>query len=240
MTGSNTTPPLTPITPAATEDVQIEQAKAEIVKREYAAALALLEPWANRGSRKAQLGMGIILSRAAWEGIDYEKARYWFEKAFREWDSAQACYLLGCMSLLGAGRPIDYGKAFYYFNELKDGENRFALCNLGMLYCFGLGIEKNQALAQQYFRRSAQLGYIAAGMYWGVLELYNGHRMRGMYLMARYSTERLCLTLFRPNDKKLHDDAALKPAGILSFFASIGSSSNCAVDVRLSDTLADW
>lgn len=182
---------------------QLRQAEEAMRRKEYALALQLFEPLAKSGLPEAQIWMGLIHTRGAWEGMDYEKGRYWLEKALSESGSIEGCCHLGCIYLMGIGVPVDYDKAFYYFNRLKDKDHPLALLNLGLLYVGGRGVKEDLALARQYLKRSVQLKNNAAGLYWGMLELSTGHRILALYLFVRYGITRAYLKLFRPHDPRL-------------------------------------
>ncbi len=58
--------------------------------------------------------------------------------------------------------PVDYDKAVYYYNRGAADGDRSCMCELGVCYYFGNGVDQSYSTAKQWFEKSANAGsYIA-------------------------------------------------------------------------------
>ena len=79
-------------------------------QKNYAQAVQLLRPWAERGDARVQGGLGAMYYDGQGVAQDYAKAREWFEKAAAQGE-AWAQYNLGLMYEYGQGVAKDLLKA---------------------------------------------------------------------------------------------------------------------------------
>ncbi len=103
---------------------------------------------------------------------DYQKARYWFEKA-AEQGHAHAQFLLGYMYYEGLGVERDYQKTLYWLGRAAEGGDLEAQHTLGKMYFVGEGVERDYQKALYWFEKAAQQGD-AIGQYNLGYMYYNG------------------------------------------------------------------
>ena len=77
---------------------------------------------------------------------------------------------LGYCRRWGKGLPVDYAKAFSWFEKSAQKGNAFSQNELGMCYEFGRGTDKNLSLAFQWYLKSAE-GNNASGQF-NVADMY--------------------------------------------------------------------
>ena len=92
------------------------QAVLHAMQKNYAQAVRLLRPWAERGDAQARYGLGLMHYHGQGVAQDYAKAREWFEKAAAQGD-ADAQYNLGVMYNNGRGGAQNYAKAREWFEK---------------------------------------------------------------------------------------------------------------------------
>lgn len=98
----------------------------------------------------------------------YSQQRALLKKA-ADLGHAPAQNALGVNYYRGTGRPIegpakgvDYQKALFWFNKAASQNNATALCNLGIMYLLGNGVQKNPNAAIPYLEKSIDLGDLKA------------------------------------------------------------------------------
>jgi TPR repeat protein len=152
-------------------------------KGDYATALKLYRPLAQRGDARAQDAIGGMYARG--EGglpKDDAEALHWFQmadderkglKAYNEGGYATALrifrpladrgqilaeYLIGLMYANGQGVPQDYAEAMtWHLKAAKQGEAK-AQFSVGLMYFKGLGTQAKLAEAFEWYRRAAEQG----------------------------------------------------------------------------------
>lgn len=94
------------------------------------------------------------------EGVDkdYEKAKYWLEKAADK-NHSHALYDLGYMYLYGVGVEKDYLMAYDFFERSKDVGFIPAYFIIGLMYHDGAGVKKNDKKAYEYCKIAIERGY---------------------------------------------------------------------------------
>ena len=93
----------------------LEDANAAYVKQDYATALRLSRPLANRGHARAQTMLGLMYDLGQGVPQDYAQAAKWYRLAADQGD-ARGQSRLGFMYNLGDGVPRDYVEAHKWFN----------------------------------------------------------------------------------------------------------------------------
>ncbi|WP_440867580.1 tetratricopeptide repeat protein [Symbiopectobacterium purcellii] len=81
--------------------------------------------------------------------IDYEKAKYWYEKASAQ-GNLDAMRALGFMYEKGKVMEVNYTKAIRIYTEAAEKGDYHSHINLWWMYSQGLGVEKNSTIAAQW------------------------------------------------------------------------------------------
>ena len=97
---------------------------------------------------------------------DAQSGTYWFRKAFEsakplaESGDANAQMVLGDIYAIGAGMPeIDYKTALHWYEKAGDNGNVDAMCNVVCAYEDSReGVEKNEALAEEWLKKAVDAG----------------------------------------------------------------------------------
>ena len=108
-----------------------------------------LEVLANNGDVGAIYELGKRYFSGNGVGVDFEKAKGYFEVA-AERGSQGSNYYLGKMSHNGNGVATNHLKAKEYFEKASNADNVFAKYYLGKLYYWGDGVEKDFNKANEY------------------------------------------------------------------------------------------
>jgi TPR repeat protein len=112
---------------------------------------------------------------------DYEKARFYYERAIEQHGSAEAYLGLGRIYYFGRGVDPDYCKAFKYYDLVaREAKNNGVAClMLGQMYQLGQCIEKDFQKAKECYQKAWQRGYVFGLTYLGKLEQQMGHPVKG-------------------------------------------------------------
>lgn len=108
-----------------------------------------LEELANNGDCGAIYELGKRYFEGNGVGVNFEKAKGYFEIA-SERGSKRANYYLGKIYYNGCGVQTNYGKAKEYFEKSAESNNVFSTYYLGKIYYWGDGVEKNYNKANEY------------------------------------------------------------------------------------------
>lgn len=114
-----------------------------------------LEKAAIQGHKPSQCTLGEMYYLGKTVNKNYKKSRYWMEKAALG-GYADAYFRYAYFCAAGQGGPIDYETALLYYNKLP--KNSAALNNLGVLYASGKGVEADQEIANEYYKKAAEMG----------------------------------------------------------------------------------
>ena len=93
----------------------LEDADAAYDKGDYATAMRLLRPFADKGNATAQNNLGFMYRNGRGVPQDYAVAVAWYRKAAEQGD-AHAQYNLGAMYVHGEGVAQDYVQAHMWLN----------------------------------------------------------------------------------------------------------------------------
>lgn len=121
-------------------------------------ALRYWMPLARDGNALAENNLGVMYQRGLGVAQDFQKARFWFEKAANQ-NLGEAKVNLGLLFFDGSGVPQDYEKAFTLFSSAAREKIPEALHMLGLQMYSGLGVPVDFQQAFQNFKDSALLGY---------------------------------------------------------------------------------
>jgi uncharacterized protein len=158
---------LLPIVTARADALQ--DAATATARKDYAAALRLLEPLAQGGDARAQTQLATLYYHGLGVAEDDKQATQWYERAARQ-GHAPAQFQLGNMYAYGHA-PVAEGSedamrlaAQWYFEAARQG-HADAQYALGILFLAGSGVTQNAAEARKWFARAAKQGHADAQVY---------------------------------------------------------------------------
>jgi TPR repeat protein len=121
---------------------------------DYATALQLWSPLADRGNARAQNNLGEMYRLGRGVPQDYAAALTWYRKAADQGD-AIAQDALGTMYHDGRGVPQDYSEATRWYRKAADQGFAEAQIMLGNSYESGWGVPKDYVQAHKWFNLAA-------------------------------------------------------------------------------------
>lgn len=126
---------------------------------DYATAIRLLRPFADKGNGGAQ---AFIIGGMYYRGglgvpQDYTEAAKWFQKA-AEQGNAGAQGAIASLYALGKGVPQDDTASANWFRKSADQNNARAQFYLGLLYVMGRGVQRDYVTAHVWLNLSAVQG----------------------------------------------------------------------------------
>ncbi|MDH5750020.1 MAG: sel1 repeat family protein [Rhodospirillales bacterium] len=129
---------------------------------DYATALTVLKPLADRGDPDSQNLLGWIYSSEGkgWTK-DIQKASIWFRKS-AEQGNAKAQFNLGKMFLTGKEIGRNFSKAAYWFSKASEQGSQGAQYYLARLYEVGAGVPKDEEKAARLWKNLAEHGWAIA------------------------------------------------------------------------------
>jgi uncharacterized protein len=131
----------------------LEDGVAAVERRDYATALRLFRPLADKGDDIAQFDLGIMYSRGWGVSRDYAQAARWYRLAAAR-GNADAQYNLGILY----DDNHRYAEAVKWYRQAADQGLRDAQFNLGLLYAKGQGVPRDDVQAYMWFELSAAQG----------------------------------------------------------------------------------
>src|SRR5512145_2374814 len=146
----------------------LQDGVAAMNRKDYPAALQLLEPLARAGHPQAQLRLGLMHYHGHGVRESDREAVAWFERAARQ-GLAEAQFQLGNMYAYGLADPgadADPNRiaAQWYFEAARQGHAE-AQYSLGILFLSGSGVLQDAAEAQRWIERAAAQGHADAQAY---------------------------------------------------------------------------
>jgi uncharacterized protein len=133
----------------------LEDANAALfLHQDYATALRLYRPLADKGDARAQKSLGVMYWAGQGVPQDYAEAVKWFRLAANQGD-ATAQYSLGYMYYNGQGVPQDYAEALKWYRLAADKGDANAQFNLGFMYGNGEGVPQDYVQAHIWFNLAA-------------------------------------------------------------------------------------
>jgi uncharacterized protein len=154
------------IVPALAEPLQ--DGIAAVQRKDYPAALRLLEPLAQSGNAVAQLHLGLLHYHGHGVRENDAQALKWFERAARQ-GLAAAQFQVGNMYAYGLADPgsgVDPSRlaAQWYFEAARQGLAD-AQYSLGILFLTGTGVQQSAEEAERWIGRAAAQGHADASAY---------------------------------------------------------------------------
>lgn len=110
----------------------------------------------NTPDAAEQYALGSAYDDGGTQNIDYEKARYWYEKSSAQ-GNLDAMRALGFMYEKGKGMEVNYTKAITIYTEAAEKGDYHSHINLWWMYSQGLGVEKNSEIAVQWSQKAKEL-----------------------------------------------------------------------------------
>jgi len=143
----------------------LQDAADAIGRKDYPAAVRLLEPLARGGEPLAQLRLGQLYYHGHGVRESDQIALQWFERAARQGLAdaqfqAGNMYAYGLVSLPADADPARLA-AQWYFEAARQGHAE-AQYSLGILFLTGSGVQQSDAEARKWIERAATLGHADA------------------------------------------------------------------------------
>jgi len=135
----------------------LEHGEAAYLRGDYATAMSLWRPLAERGNAVAQARLGWMYEKGEGVPQDYAQAAAWYLKA-AEQGNAVAQSDLGVMYEYGEGVPQDYAQAAAWYRKAAEQGNAVAQSNFGAMYEKGEGVPQDYAQAAAWYRKAAEQG----------------------------------------------------------------------------------
>lgn len=147
---------------------QRQQYSESYQRGDYAAALHLLRPLAERGNREAQNNLALMYLVGQGVARDPRQAAEWYRKsALQGYSHAQNSF--ANMYDEGVGVKQDSRQAAYWYRKAAQQGHASAQNNLGVMYTTGQGVPKNYREATNWLRKSARQGYAEAQYNLGIM-----------------------------------------------------------------------
>lgn len=146
--------------------------------KDYATALEILLPFAQRGDPVAQSFIGEMYHQGEGTTVDNNEAVKWFSLAAQQ-GNAYAEWRLGTLYQRGFGVAQDYTKAFEWFSLSAAQGNPLPQLEVAIAYATGRGVEKDVNKAVKWFAAAAAQNDRAAQYFLGMTYLNGeGHLAR--------------------------------------------------------------
>jgi uncharacterized protein len=146
----------------------LQDAATATARKDYAAALRLLDPPAQGGNARAQTQLAALYYHGLGVAEDDKLAAQWYERAARQ-GHAPAQFLLANMYAYGHAQAADGSDAMrlaaqWYFEAARQG-HADAQYALGILFLAGSGVTQSRGEARKWFARAAKQGHADAQTY---------------------------------------------------------------------------
>ena len=138
----------------ADEDSDVIAAQAAFGKGDYATALRLLRPLAEKGDAEMQAVLGAMYGKGLGVRRDYTEAIKWYRKA-AEQGNASAQNNLGAIYDRGQGVPQDYTEAIKWYRKAAEQGVVVVQFNLGVLYDNGEVVPQDFVQAHKWYNLAA-------------------------------------------------------------------------------------
>jgi TPR repeat protein len=148
-------------TSAALTNTGFGEAMTAFENKDYATALKILQPLADRGIPRAQYNLGVMHDNGFGVLKNHEKAMRWYKFA-AEQGYSPAQFNLAVMYEKGEGSPKDYIEAARLYKLAAAQGDNLAQYNLGVLYDNGLGVRQDFSEAVRLYKLAAEEGLVQA------------------------------------------------------------------------------
>jgi TPR repeat protein len=135
----------------------LEDAAAAYSKQDYATALKLWRPLANKGNAEAQNRLGTMYYLGKGVEQDQAEAVKWFRRAA---DRGYAGAQINLATAYGEGYGVkrDMSQAAKWYRRAAEQGNALAQNNLGVMYSKGEGVSRDLVRAHMWYSLSAAQG----------------------------------------------------------------------------------
>jgi TPR repeat protein len=130
---------------------------AAVSRRDYATAMRIFRPMADRGLNAAQLMVGTMYDNGWGAPQNYAEAMKWYRLAADQGDAA-AQSSLGSMFNNGRGVRQSYAEALKWYRLAAEQGYSAAQYSLGLMYAKGQGAPQNYGEAVKWYRLAADQG----------------------------------------------------------------------------------
>jgi TPR repeat protein len=129
---------------------------------DFAKALQVFRPLAEKGQALAEYILGLAYTNAQGVSENYPEGLKWLQKA-GEQGEAKAQFAVGVAYFKGLGVQKDYGEAFKWYRRAADQGLGVAQYNLGAMYAKGEAVTQDVVTAHLLYGLAATSGIKAAG-----------------------------------------------------------------------------
>jgi TPR repeat protein len=144
----------TPQAPTAPAAADYKDGLAAVHRGDYATALKLLTPLAQKGHAWAQYNLGVMYDQGEGVALDDKEAVKWYQAAAEQGNST-AQFNLGVMYNDGRGVAQDYKEAVKWYRLAADQGFPQAQGNLGRMYGLGRGVAQDYVYAHIWLNLAA-------------------------------------------------------------------------------------
>ena len=149
-----------PADPAA---VYREKAQAAMHEKRFDEAISLFEKADDAGDGNAMRFLGDTFYTGRFRNQDYQKARYWYEKAeVIGYLGASSMNRLGLIYLEGLGVKPDLQRAYGLFQKSAALDDVDGMYDLAKMYDQGIGVAQDYKQARQWYEKAAAKHHEAA------------------------------------------------------------------------------
>lgn len=136
----------------ADDHAQFQQGYTAYQAGNYAQALRLWQPLAQKGNAEAQFALGLMYDKGQGVAQTDRQAAAWYQKAADQGD-ADAQLNLGLMYANGRGVAKNYQQAAAWWQKAADQGDAEAQYNLGLMYYNGQGMARNYRQAAAWYKK---------------------------------------------------------------------------------------
>ena len=124
-----------------------------LLEDNFTQAFTSIERLAQQGHTKAMQKLGVLYQQGLGVAVDYDKARYWYQKAI---DAGEKIALrnMGYLHERGLGVAQDFARAADLYNQAIQQGSAQAKANLGWLYEQGAGVHRDLEKALELYQSS--------------------------------------------------------------------------------------
>jgi TPR repeat protein len=143
---------------AAAQTSPNEDIAAALRRGDYATALPLIRPLAEKGDARAQFNLGVSYEHGLGVDANPAEAAKWYRLAADQ-NYSLAQHNLGALYEQGRGVPQDQIEALKWLRLAADRNNAFAQHRIGEFYEAGRGVPQDIVRAHMWFNLSAAQGH---------------------------------------------------------------------------------
>jgi uncharacterized protein len=139
----------------------LQDAEAALLRDNYASAMMLLQPLADKGDKAAQYALGSIFEGGKGVPVDKSEAAKWYTLSAKQ-GYAKAENALGTLYAEGQGVPKDLNEALKWHRLAAAQGDLNSQLILGAMLSLGYGVDKNLDEAIKWYRLAAAQGALSA------------------------------------------------------------------------------